>query len=115
MFFEFHPKKEIRNTENPFRRKFRSKTSDYMGQMEKAEVRAIREEQESQERRCRCAQRHCVFPIICGPGGSKSRLAKAADAEPSGKMRDEKLHAVVARSNIFEVKNVQKTHTMFGS
>ena len=24
---------------------------------------------------------HCVFPMICGPGGSKSRLAKAAGAE----------------------------------
>ena len=31
---------------------------------------------------------------------SKSRLAKAAGAEPSGQMRDEKLHAVVARSTI---------------
>ena len=41
---------------------------------------------------------HCVFPIVCGSGGSKSRLAKAAGAEPSGEMRDEKLHAVVARS-----------------
>ena len=30
--------------------------------------------------------------------GSKSRLAKAAGAEPAGQMRDEKLHAVVARS-----------------
>ena len=30
--------------------------------------------------------RNCVFPIICGPGGSKSRLAKAAGAEPSGQM-----------------------------
>ena len=38
------------------------------------------------------------FPMICGSGGSKSRLAKAAGAEPSGQMRDEKLHAVVARS-----------------
>ena len=72
-------------------------------------MRAIREEQESQERRCRCAQRHCVFPIICGPGGSKSRLAKAADAEPSGKMRDEKLHAVAARSS-FGSQNAQNTH-----
>ena len=27
---------------------------------------------------------HCVFPLICGSGGSKSRLAKAAGAEPSG-------------------------------
>ena len=33
-----------------------------------------------------------------GSGGSKSRLAKAAGAEPAGQMRDEKLHAVVARS-----------------
>ena len=36
--------------------------------------------------------------MICGSGGSKSRLAKAAGAEPSGQMRDEKLHAVVAWS-----------------
>ena len=38
------------------------------------------------------------FPMICHSGGSKSRLAKAAGAEPSGQMRDEKLHAVVAGS-----------------
>ena len=38
------------------------------------------------------------FLMICGSGGSKSRLAKAAGAEPCGQMRDEKLHAVVARS-----------------
>ena len=36
--------------------------------------------------------------MICGSGGSKSRFAKAAGAEPAGQMRDEKLHAVVARS-----------------
>ena len=36
--------------------------------------------------------------MMCGSGGSKSRLAKAAGAEPSGQMRDEKLHFVVARS-----------------
>ena len=44
--------------------------------------------------------------MICGSGGSKSRLAKAAGAEPSGQMRDEKLHAVVARST-FSSQNVQ--------
>ena len=42
--------------------------------------------------------RNTVFPMICGSGGSKSRLAKAAGAEPAGQMSDEKLHAVVARS-----------------
>ena len=46
--------------------------------------------------------------MICGSRGSKSRLAKAADAEPSGQMRDEKLHAVVARST-FANQNVQNT------
>ena len=32
---------------------------------------------------------HCIFPMICGSGRSKSRLAKAAGAEPSAQMRDE--------------------------
>ena len=40
---------------------------------------------------------HCVFPMICGSGGSKSRFAKAA-GEPAGQMKDEELHAFVARS-----------------
>ena len=48
------------------------------------------------------------FQIICGSKGSKSRLAKAAGAEPAGQMRDEKLHAVVARST-FPSQNVQST------
>ena len=48
------------------------------------------------------------FQIICGSRGSKSRLAKAAGAEPAGQMRDEKLHAVVARST-FPSQNVQNT------
>ena len=42
--------------------------------------------------------KHCVFPMFCGSGGSKSRLAKAAGAETSGQMRNEHLHAVAARS-----------------
>ena len=42
--------------------------------------------------------RHCVFPMVSGSGGLKSRLTKAAGAEPTGRMRDEKLHAVAARS-----------------
>ena len=46
--------------------------------------------------------------MICGSGGSKSRLAKAAGAEPAGHRSDEKLHAVVARST-FPSQNVQNT------
>ena len=46
--------------------------------------------------------------MVCGSGGSKSRLAKAAGAEPAGHRSDEKLHAVVARST-FPSQNVQNT------
>ena len=46
--------------------------------------------------------------MVCGPGGSKSRLAKAAGAEPSGEMRDEKLHTSAARST-FQNQNAQNT------
>ena len=44
--------------------------------------------------------------MIWGSGGSKSRLAKAAGAEPAGQMRDEKVHAVVARST-FRTKHTR--------
>ena len=49
-----------------------------------------------------------VFPMICGSVGSESRLAKAAGAEPAGQMRNDKLHAVVARST-FPSRNAQNT------
>ena len=49
-----------------------------------------------------------VFPMISGSAGSKSRLAKAAGAEPPGQIRNEKLHATVARS-AFSSQNVQNT------
>ena len=59
-------------------------------------------------RKGRKVAKHCVFPMVCGSGGSISRLAKAAGAEPAGQMTDEKLHAVVARST-FPSQNVQST------
>ena len=40
---------------------------------------------------------HCVFPMCCGSGGFASRLATAG---ASGQMRNEQLHAVVARSTV---------------
>ena len=46
--------------------------------------------------------------MICGSGGSKSGLAKAAGAEPARQIKDEKLHAIVARSK-FGSENVQNT------
>ena len=97
-------------------------------------IRRKNQEKESEERRCRRKKmqkkedadvrkgskvaKHCISPMICGSGGSKSRLAKAAGAEPFGEMRDKQLHAVMARST-FRSKNVQnKIHQVrntFGS
>ena len=53
--------------------------------------------------------------MIYGPGGSKSRLAKAAGAEPAGQMRDEKLHAVVIRCGAKHISKSKCTkHTILG-
>ena len=73
---------------------------------ERSEKRKSQKKEDADARKGRKVAIHCVFPMICGSGGSKSRLAKAAGAEPSGQMRDEKLHAVVARST-FRSQNVQ--------
>ena len=64
------------------------------------EKKKIKKEKVSEERRSRCAKsyRKAAKHYICFSNGSKSRLAKAAGVEPAGQMRDEKLHAVVARS-----------------
>ena len=80
------------------------------------EKRKIRRKKSRRERarrqkmqmREKVGTKHSVFPMICGSGGSKSRLAKAAGAEPAGQMRDENLHAVVARSTFWS-QNVQNT------
>ena len=70
--------------------------------------REILKKEDPGARKGRKVAKHCVFPMICGSGGSKSRLAKAAGAEPSGQMRDERLHSVGARST-FGNQNVQST------
>ena len=77
-----------------YRRKFRSETSDNMDSW-KAEVGRVRREkirrekirrervrrkkriEEVDARKDRKVAIHCVFPMICGSGGSKSRLAKS--------------------------------------
>ena len=74
----------------------------------RSEKRKSQKKEDADARKGRKVAKHCVSPMICGSGGSKGRLAKAAGAEPSGQMRDEKLHAVVARST-FASQNVQNT------
>ena len=83
----------------------------------RSEKRKSQKKEDADARKGRKVAKHCVFPMICGSGGSKSRLAKAACAEPAGQMRDEKLHAPLWREAHFEVK-MYKTHhsrTTFGS
>ena len=78
----------------------------------RSEKRKSQKKEGAGARKGRKVAQHCVLPMICGSGGSKSRLAKAAGAEPSGQKKDEKLHTVVARRT-FRSQNAQK-HTSFG-
>ena len=106
-----------------YQRKFRSQNFRQYGQMEKqrwqeserrraeerrSEKRKSQKKEDAGTRKGRKVAMHCVFPMSCGCGGSKSRLAKAAGAELFGEMKDEKLHAVVARST-YRSQNVQNT------
>ena len=50
--------------------------------------------------------------MICGSGGSKSRLAKAAGAELAGQMRDEKIARRCGAKHASKSKCTK--HTMFG-
>ena len=113
-----------------YRRKFRSQTSDNMDKWkaeqgrgrEKRKIRRKKSRRERVRRKKMQMQekvgksRNTVFPMIWGSGGSKSRLPKVAGAEPACQRRDEKLHAVVARST-FPSQNVQtlELRTTFGS
>ena len=78
--------------------------------MRRSERRKSDRKEEAGVRKGRKVAIHCVFTMIFGSGWSKSWLAKAAGAEPAGQMRDEKLHAVVARSK-FPSQDVQNTPT----
>ena len=64
---------------------------------QKRKFQMFQKQEDPGARKGRKVAKHCVFLMICGSGWSKSRLAKAAGTEPAGQMRDEKLHAVVAR------------------
>ena len=70
----------------------------------RSEKRKSQKKEDAGARKGSKVAKHCVFPMICGSRGSKSRLAKAAGAEPAGQMRDEKLHAVVAQSTFASEK-----------
>ena len=105
------------------RRKFRSQTSDNMDRWKAEqgrgrEKRKIRRKKSRRERvrRKKMQMREKVgklgntvfFQWFGAPEGRKVGSLKRRGAEPAGQMRDEKLHAVVARST-FASQNVQNT------
>ena len=81
---------------------------------EQAEKRKSQKIEDQGARKGRKVTNHCVFPMFCGSRGSKSRLAKAAGAETSGQMRDQKLHSAVARST-YRSERVEKKLCGFGA
>ena len=51
----------------------------------RSEKRKPQKKEDPGARKGRKVAKHCVFPMICGSRGSKSRLAKAAGAETVGR------------------------------
>ena len=58
--------------------------------MEKIRDGESQKREDAGARKGRKVSKHSVFPVYCGSGVSKSRLAKAAGAEPAGQMKDER-------------------------
>ena len=80
----------------------------------KDQIKEVRESQKKEDAGAQKGRQNIMFfPMICGSGGSKSKLVKVTGAAPSGQMRDEQLHATVARST-FPSQNVQKTQYNVG-
>ena len=83
------------------RREEKRRGEERRGEERREEERRGREEKKADQRRERVRRKKMqahkkveksrftvFFPMICGSGRSKSRLAKAAGEEPSGEMRD---------------------------
>ena len=114
--------------QSTYQKKFRSQTSDNMdrwkgrgGKSQWGEEKKWEDQRRGREGRKRMQVRekvgksrfHSVFSNDLwlrkeGRKVMKSRFAKAAGAEPAGQMRDEKLHAVVARRTFWS-QNVKNT------
>ena len=96
--------------------KCRSQTSDNMDSWKAEQRSQVRRKKiqvpESQKKNripwtVRKVATRFVFSLVCGSGGSKSKLAEVAGAKPCRQRRNEKLHAAVARST-FSCENGKK-------
>ena len=76
------------------------KSEEKVGEKKRSEEQ-VRESQKKEDvgaRKGTKVSKLYFCPMFCGSGGSKSRLAIVAGAEPAGQMKDEELHTVVAQS-----------------
>ena len=98
------------------RRKSQKKESEERVTEERVTEERVRRKSQKKEdagaRKGRKVAIHCVFLMICGSRGSKSKLAKAAGAEPSGQMK-----VVVARrcGTKHMSKSKRTKHTILGA
>ena len=77
---------------------------------EESEKRKREKKEDAGARKGRKVAIHCVFPMICGSGGSKSKLAKAAGAEPAGQMGDKKIAYRCGAKRISKSKGTKHTN-----
>jgi len=91
--------REEKGREEKRREEERRKKKEERRKKIREEKRKGQRKEDAGAQKGRKAAIYCVFPMIRGSGGlNHCGLAKAAGAEPSSQMRDEELHAVVARS-----------------
>jgi len=69
----------------------------------RSEKRKSEKKEDAGARKGRKEAKHCVFPMICGSVGSKSRLAKAAGAEPCGQMPSQNVQSTPTSDHFWQL------------
>ena len=78
-----------------------------------SEKRKSQKKEDVDVRKGRKIANYCVFPMICGSGGSKSRFAKAAGAEPVDQIKN---YMPLWYKKYFQIKmyKIPQLRTTFG-
>ena len=108
-------RREEKKKDDQRRERVRRKSQKKESEERVTEERVRRKSQKKEDAGARKGRKvaiHCVFLMICGSRGSKSKLAKAAGAEPSGQMK-----VVVARrcGTKHMSKSKRTKHTILGA
>ena len=116
-------RREEKKKEVPSKKKKKEERREKRKTEERRRSKKIKEEKNRRKKiqvreKGRKVAKPLCFPMICGSGGWKCKLAQAAGAKPFGQMRDEQLHCCgTKRVSKSKVKK-RKTHqgqTTFGS